>query len=115
MSLKNQNSDSREDTKLVLLAKCEELIEILEAEEETNWVRGLRAAVSELRETPEPTRNSWDRAISILNTMYGAKGGISDVFIWRDNPQERREANVDLSRIRKEIWEIVSSSNRSQE
>jgi hypothetical protein len=73
--------------------------QILEKEEEKNWIRGIEGLINTLDETKdiENTRASYK------NMTRGA-GSFSDYYIHRDDFDERVAANKELDELTEKLW-----------
>ncbi len=78
------------------------------AEHEKNWIRGVGNIIAILQEVEE---NSSEAAILVsearqsYRSMNAGNGSFSDFHIWRDDFEERVEANKDLSKTIDAIWQ----------
>lgn len=96
--------------KLVLLYT--ELIEIMEKDQENNWIRGINACLSILKaKDNRSAKIKLSEVKSIYHTMHAGYGSFSEYFIWREDFDERVKANKRLDEIRDEIWNILEKIN----
>lgn len=87
-----------------------QLNELLKREGENNWIRGVSAVldiVGVSYGTETELHDALIRAKSIYNTMNAGYGSFSDYGIWRENYEERVEANKILDKIKSDIWQII--------
>lgn len=89
-----------------------ELKEIMINENEDNWIKGINAIILSL--TPPEYGGQYDIEKGLLYTIdtytsiEAGNGSFSDFYIWRENFDERRLANEQLSNIKNEIWKIIT-------
>lgn len=88
-------ADQSEYVRTLLIA----LRALLREQGETNWIRGVTAAIQEL-EDPD----GWERARSIYSTMNQGNGSFSDYHVWKDNSDERIRTNAQLDELRQRLW-----------
>ncbi|MFY4008269.1 hypothetical protein EUC41_30005 [Achromobacter denitrificans] len=98
----NDSIEARAATGLALLEQLERL---LNAQNERNWLRGVRAAIAELRQ-PDSSANAagFENARSIYLSMTSGGRGFSEYFIWDSDEDTRLSANSKLDQIRKSLW-----------
>lgn len=80
---------------------------IMSAERERNWIRGIENIIAVLGEAEANTSVAADRiaeAHHSFRRMNGGNGSFSDFHVWRENFEERRKANQELSMITESIW-----------
>lgn len=77
-----------------------ELEQLLRAQGETNWLRGVEAARSAIAR-PE----GFDDAKSIYKTMCQGNGSFSDYNVWHEDFEARRKLNEPLDRLRGDLWD----------
>lgn len=88
----------------------EELRLILEAENETNWIRGVEIVCNILEDdTSKPQLEKFNEVKRVYVSMNGGAGSFSDYYIHRDNFDERLASNKKLDKIRDRLWEILSN------
>lgn len=86
-----------------------ELLAILDSERETNWRRGIKAALSELSdENGAVDSGGFDNARSIYNTMTVGGRGFSEYSIWVADEDERLKINRALDELRSRVWTIFN-------
>ena len=86
-----------------------EMREILEAEGERNWIRGISVICNTLAEAnPISESEQIERAKQTFNSMNGGAGSFADYYIHRDEFDERMKANERLDQIRDRLWELLS-------
>lgn len=85
---------------------------ILTREGEENWQLGVMAALGELNGSQELSEDEVleriKRAASIYRTMNSGSGSFSDFHVWRDDYDQRVQANETLDEVRERLWETVS-------
>lgn len=80
--------------------------------EESNWIRGISAALSELKENNRATKaEKFNSAKSIYLTMIAGGGGFSEYYVADVDGVGNKKENTELSNLRKEIW-ILFQENR---
>lgn len=88
-------------------ARAQELLsnlhECLSRTGETNWIRGVSAA---LREIDTLTDEGFANARSIYHTMMEGGRGFAEYFVWEEDVSRRIKANKEIDGIRTELWEI---------
>jgi len=100
----NDIIEKRTTAALVLL---EEVESILKGKNERNWIRGIRAALAELRQPAGGVNfNGFENARSIYLTMTADGRGFSEYFIWDDDESVRLLSNAKLDRIRERLWSL---------
>lgn len=94
-------------TKIEKTARAEVLLTklhgILAEQGETNWIRGVSAALSELSSHSEI---GFENAKSIYRTMVEGGRGFSEYFFWNDEDDVRMDSNKCIDEIRSELWSI---------
>ena len=87
----------------------DELRKLLDAEGETNWIRGVKSAIASLKcdDNDSAKEAALKDACSVFESMHGGAGSFSDFCIWRDDFDERKRANEVFSRLCDEIWQVV--------
>lgn len=95
-----------------LLNEFRKLRDILVAERDDNWVRGVEAIIEKLEwslnaKCIEPCIYYSD-ACNTWNSMYKGNGSFSDYYIWRDDFNERSRLNDQLNNIKINIWNEVN-------
>lgn len=82
-----------------------ELHTLLDSEGESNWRRGIDAAIGELtNENGGLDEKGFDRARSIYNTMTAGGRGFAEYYVWKDDEDQRIAANKKLDELRSKIW-----------
>lgn len=84
-------------------ALLEKLHVLLVEHGETNWVRGVSAAQSELASGSD---DGFENARSIYRTMVGNGRGLSEYFFWDEDEKRRIAVNKELDEVRNDLWEI---------
>lgn len=79
---------------------------ILSEQGETNWIRGVSAAQSELSSHSEA---GFENTKSIYRTMVEGGRGFSEYFFWNDDEEARIASNKSIDEIRDELWAIFGS------
>jgi len=104
--MKNKNSIPVDRLKVLL----SNLLEIMEKEKEDNWIHSVHTCVNLLEEISKNGENSekLDTIKSLLKSMLTGYANIFDFFVWREDYNERLEANKKLEMIQKQIWENVN-------
>jgi len=91
-----------------LLALFKSLRDILIAESEENWVRGIDLIIEALMHS-SPSERDVEEALRYAETTYksmlGGNGSFSDFCVWRDDFDERVRENEKLEKIKNEIWD----------
>lgn len=82
-----------------------ELEKILEKEKETNWSRGIKAALSHIK---AGTEDDYLLAKSIYKTMCVGGAGFMEYYIKRDSFEEQRIANTKLESMRDRLWDLFN-------
>jgi hypothetical protein len=104
--MKNADDD-RATTVLNLL---EQVAGLLEVERERNWLRGIHAAINELRRPDSSASpHGLENARSIYLGMTSGGRGFAEYFIWRDDEETRIARNEKLDQIRAELWILLAS------
>ena len=89
---------------------------ILLQENEDNFIRGINSILDMIQSSLEYNENAKATIKSVGNTyffMNSGNGSFSDFFIWREDFNERVEANKVLTNLRNDITSlIVSVDNR---
>jgi hypothetical protein len=85
-----------------------ELKEILEAERESNWIRGVAAIINILSDSAAPGEANLAGARQTYRSMTSGSGSFADYYIQRDDFKERVDANIRLDQLRDRIWELLS-------
>lgn len=88
-----------------------ELEDVMKAEGERNFIRGVNGCMDLLSNIDElamsEIKGKCLDAISIYYTMANARGGLGDFFIWRDSLDDRVAANSRLKVLIKKLSESV--------
>jgi hypothetical protein len=82
----------------------EELRAILARQGESNWIRGVQAAIDSL-DNPDDQKGYSD-AQSIYRTMTMGRGPFSEYYTHRDDFEQRVSANERLDQIRSQLWQL---------
>ena len=86
-----------------------ELREILETENESNWIRGIRIICNTLENgSPEFESERFEEVKRTYASMNGGAGSFSDYYIHRDDFNDRLKSNLRLDQIRDRLWEMLS-------
>ena len=80
-----------------------ELVKVLNEEGETNWSRGINAALSHVK---TGTEDDYLMARSIYKTMCMGGAGFMEYYIKRDSFEEQRIANTKLESMRDRLWDM---------
>jgi hypothetical protein len=90
-----------------LLELFQRLRNVLVAEQEKNWSRGIDLIVDALM-PPFSDDEEVDAAIryahQTFRSMLAGAGSFSDFFIWREDFDERVEANASFDRLKEDIF-----------
>jgi|GEM_PF-2328103 len=82
-----------------------QLCALLDKEGETNWRRGIEAAIGELSNANgDVDPGGFDGARSIYKTMTAGGRGFSEYYIQRSSEKARLEANEILDNLRSGLW-----------
>lgn len=99
--------------KLIELNECFiELREILIREDENNWIRGINLILSTIHFALKDNDDAKETIKSVGNTyffMNSGNGSFSDFHVWREDFGERVEANQELTKIKSNITDLISS------
>jgi len=92
------------------LALLEELEGLLIAQSERNYIRGIRAAIAQLRKPDGSVdTDGFENACSIYRTMTIGGHCLSEYYIAEDD--ENLSANSKLDQIRDQLWWLFSSED----
>lgn len=89
-----------------------ELKEILIQENENNFIRGVDVILDRIQYSLDFKQNPKSTIKSVGNTyffMNSGNGSFSDFFIWREDFDERVEANKVLTNLRNDITSLIAS------
>ena len=84
--------------------------EIMEREGESNWIRGIRAAIAAGESAGRQNASkeaSLAEMASIFRSMCRGPGGFSDYHIWREDFVERQEANKEFCALADRLWTLL--------
>jgi len=96
------------DVRAKLIILFSELSEILENDNEENWIRRIQECLSILQSKEEINdRKKLSEVKSIYYSINAGYSGFSEYFIWREDFDERIKANERLDEIRDEIWDTL--------
>lgn len=85
----------------------QEVRQILVLEGERDWIRGISAALLELRDEDGGIKpEGFDRAASIYRSMTTGGRGFAEYFIWSPDSAERISRNKELDAFRDSLWDI---------
>ena len=83
---------------------------LLNEEGESNWIRGVRAAIN-VGESSRGENVTEEAAFKEMAATYrsicGGAGSFSDYFIWREDFDERQEANKIFVQITNQLWKLL--------
>ncbi|WP_201594338.1 hypothetical protein [Psychrobacter vallis] len=85
---------------------------ILLQENEDNFIRGINSILNMIQFSLEYNENAKATIKSVGNTyffMNSGNGSFSDFFIWREDFNERVEANKILTNLRNDITSLIAS------
>ncbi len=103
----NMSLDERVTAGLNGLVQIERL---LVAQNERNWIRGIRAAIAELRnEDGSINIDGLSKARSIYRTMMLGGRGFAEYYIWGNDEDARLAANSELDKLRERLWSLFDS------
>lgn len=92
-----------------------ELLILLQQQQEGNWSRGIKAAISELTDSNgQPTSSNFENARSIYRTMTAGGRGFSEYFIWVADEDQRLHINQTMDMLRTKLWEIFEDGLESR-
>ncbi|MDR0782054.1 MAG: hypothetical protein LBF16_15445 [Pseudomonadales bacterium] len=95
-----------------MLTLLEQLESVLNAQNERNWLRGIRTAIAELkRPDGSVDTTGFENARSIYLTMTAGGRGFSEYFIWDNDENTRLSANSKLDQIRECLWSLFRSED----
>lgn len=98
------------DVLLQIESLLRELINILSAEHEKNWVAGLRGLISDV-ESVKRGNISIDEGLREIAYNYRlmaiGSGSFSDWHVWRDDFSQRISANQRLDEVRRNLWNAL--------
>lgn len=80
-----------------------ELESILDREEESNWSKGVKAALLHIK---SGTEDDYYSARSIYKTMCNGSAGFMEYYIKRDDFKEQEKANDKLDSVRDRLWDL---------
>ena len=89
-----------------------ELKNILIQENVDNWISGINAILNGIQSALKLNKNAKATIISVGDTysfMNSGNGSFSDFFIWREDFDERLEANKVLTNLRNNITSLIAS------
>jgi hypothetical protein len=86
----------------------EELKEILDKENESNWIRGIKAAIACLEDSN--IERGYSKARSIYTTMTAGQGAFADYYIQRSDSTEQVNENRRLDEIREQLWQLLQGT-----
>jgi len=94
------------------LALLEELEGLLIAQNERNYIRGIRAVIAELRQ-PDGSVDvaGFENARSSYLHMTSGGRRFAEYCVWDDDYDTRRLANSRLDQIRHQLWWLFSSED----
>jgi hypothetical protein len=88
----------------------DELERLLDAENESNWIRGVRIICHTLKDDKSKSDSKkLDEVKQTYMSMCRGVGSFSDYYIHRDDFDERVQRNLKLDKIRNRLWYIFSS------
>ena len=88
------------------------LREILIQENEHNYIRGINVIINRMKHSLEYNEDAKATIKSVGDTyffMNSGNGSFSDFFIWREDFDERVEANKVLKKLRNDITSLIES------
>lgn len=78
------------------------MYEILAAQGDRNWIRGIESALAKWE------AGNLDEACSIYRSMVAGGRGFAEYNIWIDDYDQRIAANQGLDAIRDELWRAIN-------
>lgn len=87
-----------------------ELREILIREDENNWIKGINVILSKIYFALKDNDDAKETIKSVGNTyflMNSGNGSFSDYHVWREDFDERVEANEELIKIKSNITDLI--------
>lgn len=92
-----------------LIEQFNKIIEIMEGENESNWIRGMGMIKNHLADTVNSNEvnesESLKAAFDIWRGIHAGNGSFADFYIWRDDFNERKNQNLNFESIKRNIWE----------
>lgn len=92
-----------------LIEQLNKIIEIMEGENESNWIRAMKIIKNHLAETVTSNEvneiENLKAAFDIWRTIHAGNGSFSEFYIWRDDFNERENQNLHFENIKMNIWE----------
>ena len=88
------------------LACLRRMKEVMIQEGESNWIDGLQCAI-QAGESANDSKQALKEMSSIYRSMHGGAGSFSDYFIWRDDFDQRKEANKAFEALSSRLWELL--------
>ena len=92
-----------------LIEQLNKIIEIMEGENESNWIRAMKIIKNHLAETVTSNEvneiENLKAAFDIWRVIHAGNGSFSDFYIWRDDFNERENQNLNFENIKTNIWE----------
>ncbi|MEK6219390.1 MAG: hypothetical protein N2B01_00685 [Psychrobacter cryohalolentis] len=88
------------------------LREILLQEDEHNYIRGINVIINRIQYSLEYNEDAKATIKSVGDTysfMNSGNGSFSDFFIWKEDFNERVEANKVLTKLRSDITSVIVS------
>jgi hypothetical protein len=70
------------------------------------WRDTIAGALDIIEDEPRGYDNQFAAIQEIYNELYSEKTGISDLYIWKSNFQERTETNASLGKVKQKLAEI---------
>jgi hypothetical protein len=87
-----------------------DLQKLLEEQRESNWIRGIKLAVSALSNADgSVAENGFEDARSTYRSMTAGGRGFSEYNVWDGNQERSRVANERLSALKEKLWRIFDS------
>lgn len=74
---------------------------LMAAEGEDNWIRGVRSVIRAL------DAGEMKEAARTYKRINSGANSFSDFYIWREDFNQRYEANRELGQLRAEIWRTL--------
>jgi len=92
-----------------LIEQLNKIIEIMEGENESNWIKGMGIIKNHLANTVSSNEvngsESLKAAFETWRGMHAGNGFFADFYIWRDDFNERKSQNLNFENIKNNAWQ----------
>ncbi len=95
---------SNEERKVILHDLLYEAYQFLNKHGEDNWIKGIKAALSELDNNPE---QGYENACSIYKNIVSGGRGFSEFNIYHEDQACRVKENSEIDTIREKLWRHI--------